>query len=355
MAAWRRRGGLEPFREKLVRGMRERGYDEEFAERIYRQILGFGEYGFPESHAASFALLVYVSAWMKCHHPAAFACAVLNSQPMGFYAPAQLVQDAVRHGVEVRPVDINASEWDCTLEPAGSGPALRLGLRLVRHLSQDGANRLVKARGPGAYRNTHDLAYRSQLDRGDLNALARAGALDGISRHRHRAAWDLGAVTPELAMLHNAWPAEPAPLLRAPGAGETVRADYSSLGLTLGPHPLALLRRVLDRRHIRRAEHISRAPHGSRVRVAGIVTCRQRPSSANNVAFVTLEDETGYVNLVVWKHIAERDRRVLTTARLMAAYGEVQREGDVIHVIVRQLRDFSDLLGELLTRSRDFR
>ncbi len=355
MAAWRRRGGLEHYRIKLIEGMRARGYEAAFAERIYQQILGFGEYGFPESHAASFALLVYVSSWMKRHHPAAFTCALLNSQPMGFYAPAQLVRDAVRHGVEARPVDINASDWDCTLEPTDAGPALRLGLRLVKHLSRNGAERLLAARNREPFRDSRDFAHRAGLDRDDRNALAAAGALNGIGGHRHRAAWDLAGAVPELPMLHDAWPAEAAPLLRAPTPGETVRADYAGTGLSLGPHPLALLRSQLDHQRVRTAARIQATPDGTRVRVAGLVTCRQRPSSANNVAFVTLEDETGYVNLVVWKRIADRDRRALTTSRLMAAYGEVQRDGQVIHVIASQLRDFSEMLGELTTRSRDFR
>jgi error-prone DNA polymerase len=355
MAAWRRRGGLEHFRARLVRGMQERGYDTDFAERIYQQILGFGEYGFPESHAASFALLVYVSAWMKRHHPACFTCALLNSQPMGFYAPSQLVQDVARHGVEVRPVDVNASDWDSTLEPGRDGPALRLGLRLVNHLGEDGAKRLTAAREEGKFRDAGDLAERGGLDRGELNALAAAGALDGISRHRYRAAWDLGGTVTDRPLLAGAWPKEPEPMLRPPRIGETVQADYAALGLSLGPHPLSLLRDTLDRRRIRTADRIAGTPHGTRVRVAGIVTCRQRPSSANNVVFVTLEDETGYVNLVVWKHVAERDRRALLSAQLMAAWGELQREGEVIHIIARQLRDMTPLLGELPTRSRDFR
>ena len=355
MAAWRRRGGLEHYRAKLIEGMRVRGYETAFAERIYQQILGFGEYGFPESHAASFALLVYASSWMKRHHPAAFTCALLNSQPMGFYAPAQLVQDVARHGVEVRPVDINTSEWDCTLEATGNGLALRLGLRLVKHLSRAGADALVTARAGAPFRDSRDFAHRAGVDRDDRNALAAAGALNSIGSHRHRAAWDLAGAAPELVMLHDAWPGEAAPLLRPPGPGETVRADYASTGLTLGPHPLALLRAELDRRRVRTAARIQATPDGTRVRVAGLVTCRQRPSSANNVAFVTLEDETGYVNLVVWKRIADRDRRALTASRLMAAYGEVQRDGQVIHVIASQLRDFSRLLGELITKSRDFR
>ncbi len=355
MAAWRRHGGLEHYHQKLIRGMMQRGYDAEFADRIYNQILGFGEYGFPESHAASFALLVYVSAWMKCHYPAAFTCALLNSQPMGFYAPAQLVQDARSHGVEVRPVDINASDRDCTLESSSHGPVLRLGLRLVRDLSHSGADCLVNQRLTGPYKSVADVVHRTGLHQGDLAAIAACNAFGSLGCHRHGAMWKIGGVEPDLPLLKNAWPREPEPMLRPPGVEEDLTADYTSLGLTLGPHPLALLRNILDNRQIRTAERIRTSLHGMMVRVAGIVISRQRPSNANNVAFVTLEDETGNINLVVWKTIAERQRHVLTGARLMAAFGQVQREGEVIHIIVRQLRDYSDLLGVLTTHSRDFK
>jgi error-prone DNA polymerase len=355
MAAWKRRGGIEEYQKKLVKGMVERGYSMEFAERINQQILGFGEYGFPESHAASFSLLVYISAWMKCHHPAVFTCALLNSQPMGFYAPAQLVQDAQRHDVEIRPVDINCSNWDCSLETDISPPAIRLGLRLVKHLSHIGAEQLLEARNSKPYASSADLARRSKMDQKDLNALAAGATLDSISHHRHQATWDLSGAEPDLPLLQDAWPDEPKPMLIAPSVGENVQADYASTGLTLGPHPLALLRQQLDHYRIKTSKRILATPHGALVRVAGIVTSRQRPSSANNVAFVTLEDESGYLNLVVWQRIAEAQRRILTQSRLMAAFGEVQREGDVIHIIVKQLKDFTPMLGEILTRSRDFK
>jgi error-prone DNA polymerase len=355
MAAWRRRGGLGPFEERLLAGMRARGFGEDFARQLVRQIQGFGEYGFPESHAASFALLVYVSAWLKCHAPAAFTAALLNSQPMGFYAPAQLVQCARRHGVEVRPVDVTASAGDCTLEPrAGDGPALRLGLRLVAGLSAAGADRLVAARGAGAFRDVADLARRAALDRGDLGALAAAGAFATLAGHRHRARWAVAGIEPPLPLLPDARVAEGVPLLRGPTAGEGVVADYASLGLSLGPHPLALLRRLLARRGVQPAESLWECADGALVHVAGIVTTRQRPGSAAGVVFVTLEDETGCVNLVVWQQVAARQRQPLLAARLLAARGRVQRQGDVLHVVVARLADYTPLLGRLVTRSRDF-
>ncbi len=355
MAAWKRHGGLGHFRHKLVAGMRSRGYAADFAERIYRQILGFGEYGFPESHAASFALLVYVSAWLKRHHPAAFCCALLNSQPMGFYAPAQLVIDARKHGVEVREPTVNHSLVESTLEPIDGGIALRLGLGLVRHLSAAGAARTAASRPAGGYGSVQELSDLARLDGGDLDALAAAGALDPLSGHRRQAAWEAGGVAPPLPALRGAWNDEPAPLMSPPAIGEQVYQDYATLGLSLRSHPLALLRHELERRGIRPADRVRDSRHGARVRVAGIVTCRQHPSSANNVVFVTLEDETGYVNLVVWQQVAERERPTLLGARLMAAWGEVQRDGEVVHVVARQLRDYSDLLAGLTLHSRDFR
>jgi len=354
MAAWRRRGGLEQFRERLIQGMVARGYGGEFAEQIYRQILGFGEYGFPESHAASFALLVYASAWLKRHHPAAFFAALLNSQPMGFYAPAQLVGEARRVGVEVRPPDVRFSDWDCTLERDERGvPCLRLGLRLVGGLSEPGASRLLQARRQRAWESAADLLSRAMLDRRDLRALARANALAGLAGNRHQAVWwVLGGENP--AALPGGGEELAVPMLPLPTEGESIVADYASLGLTLGRHPLALIRHSLDDRRLERVVGVNGMPHGERVRTAGLVITRQRPASANNVTFVTLEDETGQVNLVVWKRLAERRRGVLLGARLLGVVGEVQREGSVVHVVARQLMDYSGLLGRLAVRSRDF-
>ena len=354
MAAWKRRGGLGPFERRLMEGMRRRGYTAQFARQLFRQILGFGEYGFPESHAASFALLVYVSAWLKCHEPAAFTCALLNSQPMGFYAPAQLVQDARRHGVELRPIDASTSGWDCTLEPGEAGPALRLGLRLVRDLPAPAAAALVAARSGGAFASVEDLAARAGLGRRELAALAAAGALAGLAGNRHRAAWAVAGIEPPLSL----WPrlriAEGVPLLRAPTGAEDTAADYASTGLTLGPHPLALLRAGFTGAAVVSAAGLWQRPRGSLVHVAGLVIARQRPGSAGGVVFVTLEDETGQVNLIVREQVSLRQRRILLQAALMGAWGRVQREGDVLHVIAGRLEDHSVLLGGLAVQSRDF-
>jgi error-prone DNA polymerase len=351
MATFRRRGGMDKFEQRLIDGMRSRGYQEEFARQIYQQILGFGEYGFPESHSASFALLAYASAWLKCHEPAAFLCGLLNSQPMGFYAPAQLVQDARRHGVEVWPVDVRYSVTDCALEKLN---VVRLGLRLVDGLSRAGAERLVAARVQAAFRSVDDLAHRAALKRRDLDALSAAGALAGLAGHRHRARWAVAAVEPSLPLLLEAPITEATPMLRPPTEGQDIVADYAALGLTLRRHPLALLRQRLTRLHIRSSAQVRELAHGDIVHTAGIVVGRQRPGTASGVVFVTLEDETGHTNVIVWSSIAEQQRRELLQARLMGVIGEVQREGEVLHVVARQLEDHSALLGSLVTHSRDF-
>ncbi|MFI4886368.1 MAG: error-prone DNA polymerase [Steroidobacterales bacterium] len=362
MGAWKRSGGIEHFREKLIGGMRARGYPEEFAQRLYQQMLGFGEYGFPESHSSSFALLAYDSAWLKCHEPAAFTAALLNSQPMGFYAPAQLVRDARAHGVEVRPVDVCVSVWDCTLErrEEDGDPALRLGLRLVKSLSHAGADRLIAARGQQAFTSVQDLAARAALDRGDLEALAAAGAFASLSGNRHLAFWEVaGTERPlplETALLgapHEVTH-EPTPLLRAPTEGERIVADYASVGLTLGRHPLALLRESLQTKGLSNARDLEGIAHGKPVRTAGIVLMRQRPGTASGVTFLTLEDETGQVNIIVWERIGEEYRRPLLESRLLEVQGELQRQEGVMHVVARRLIDRTPLLGELITRSRDF-
>jgi error-prone DNA polymerase len=356
MAAWKRKGGLGPFEERLIRGMRERGYAEEFARQIFRQILGFGEYGFPESHAASFALLVYVSAWLKRHEPAAFAAALINSQPMGFYAPSQLVQDARRHGVEVRPVDVDASDWDCTLEPGESGGlALRLGLRLVKGFPEAAALRLVEARSAARFDSVQSLAVRARLDRRELGCLAAAAALARLAGHRHRAAWQVAGVETPSPLIAEPQVAEGIPMLRAPREGQDIVADYRHMGVSLRRHPLELLRPRLEACSVLSAARLRECPSGSRVRTAGLVVTRQRPGTASGVTFVTLEDETGYINLIVWRQIAERQRRALVGSRLMGVTGELQLEGEVMHVIVHRISDLSRWLGDLVARSRDFR
>ena len=361
MAAWRKRGGLGHFEERLREGMRRRGYSAAFAEQIFRQIQGFGEYGFPESHSASFALLVYVSAWLKCHYPATFTCALLNSQPMGFYAPAQLIRDAREHGVPVRPVDVAASHRDCTLEgraavaDAPGAVPLRLGLRLVNGLSRAGAERLVAAREAAAFQDVADLAHRARLDRGDLAALSRAGALATLAGDRRQAWWQVLGVDTGTPLLRQARPVEPPVVLGRPGMGENVVADYASLGLSLEAHPLELLRQSLRQRRYRTARELRELPHGRLARTAGLVINRQRPGSASGVTFVTLEDETGHINLVVWRNTGDAQRRILLGARLLGVAGHWERRGEVCHLVAGRLEDLSGLLGELPVRSRDFR
>ena len=355
MAAWRRRGGIEPFREKLVQGMLDRGYPQAFAEQIFQQIQGFGEYGFPESHAASFALLVYVSCWLKRHEPAAFACALLNSQPLGFYSPSQIVQDAQRHGVEVFPVDVMTSEVDSSLVPGTRGhPAIRLGLRLASGLKVNSAKSVVKSRKEKIFSSIEDLSRRAGLEKSDLANLARADALAALSGHRREALWSTLAVDAATRMAIPAGEETSKPPLEAPSEGQDVVADYASVGLTLRRHPLAILRGRLRAMGLSSAEEVAAARHGQWIRTSGIVTCRQRPATASGVLFVTLEDETGYVNLVVWSDIVERNRRQILGSRLLVAAGQVQKQGLVVHVLARRFEDSSRLLGTLRTASHDF-
>jgi len=375
MAAWKKRGGLEPYRKRLLDGMQQRGYRREFAERVYRQILGFGDYGFPESHAASFALLVYVSAWLKHYHPAAFCAALVNSLPMGFYAPAQLVRDAREHGVEVRAADVRYSDWDCGLEGRGNratgrgpracasgkggprtlapGPSLRLGLRMIRGLSEAAAERITEARGAGEFSNVQDLARRAALNRADLKALAAADALCGLAGHRYLAAWEVAGIEDAVPLYQLNRFDEQLPLLEAPGPGPSVLADYAQTGLTLREHPLALIRPALyERGFLSSAEVAERAP-GEVVRAAGIVLIRQRPGNGRAI-FVTLEDEQGGFNLLIWADLAERQRQVLLGSQLLGVVAEIQRAEGVQHLVCRYLEDHSDLLNGLDVKSRDF-
>ncbi|MCE2724991.1 MAG: error-prone DNA polymerase [Burkholderiales bacterium] len=447
MAAWKRKGGIEPFRDQLISGMLERGYTSEYAEQIYRQMQGFGEYGFPESHAASFALLVYVSCYLKCHFPAAFACGLLNSQPLGFYSPSAIVQDVRRHGVEVLSVDVMMSEVDSSLitaEPETSAqqvppsaheaitkqrrlraggdpiliahqqntkldpclrredtqflevsslvdtpidghfqpkvpentrecmslifkryqqtpPQLRLGLRLVQGLSDAAATRIVEARSSKAFIDIADLKRRASLNEGDIKALAAADAFASLTGNRRHALWSALGTGCDAAMFLA--PADKEQVsLRAPTEASDVVADYQTLGLTLRSHPVALLREKLDKSARWSAAKIRVARAGQLVRVAGIVTCRQRPTTASGTTFVTLEDETGYVNVIVWSRLAERQRKELVFSRLMEVAGTVEREGEVVHVVAGHLTDKTALLGalagevgDLNTTSRDFR
>ena len=359
MAAWRRKGGLEPFEEKLITGMRQRGHDEAFAQRIFAQIRGFGEYGFPESHAASFALLVYVSAWLKRHHPAAFLCALLNSQPMGFYSPSQLVQDARRHGVRVLPATVTDSRWEAQLESSRlaeitGSPAVRLGLGGIAGLSQTATARLLEARQRRPLASVADLATRAQLAPRDLALLAAAGALVSLAGHRRQAAWAATGVAGQLDLLADAPPPEAAVELPTPSEADDLVSDYASTGLTLGRHPLTLLRARLAAQRYVSASQLQNAADRQLLRAAGIVTCRQRPGTASGIVFVTLEDETGLANVVVHSRLVDSQRRELLGARLLGVLGQVQREGQVVHLVAKRLVDLSLLLGHLPTASRDF-
>jgi error-prone DNA polymerase len=356
MAAWRRRGDIGALEKRLIDGMLKNGYTHAFAVQIFNQIKGFGEYGFPESHAASFALLVYVSAWLKCHEPAIFFCALLNSQPMGFYAPAQLVRAAREHGVEVRAVDVARSLWDSSLEKDDQGcPAIRLGLRLVKSFSAAGAERLCTARAQAAFDSAEDLAFRAHLDKRDLGALAAAGALVSLVANRHRARWQVAGVAKTGPLLAGVPYREGIPLLRRPSEGEEIAADYRRLGLSLGRHPLALLRSRLQGLGVQTAAAVRNLPNGALTCSAGLVITRQRPSSAAGVTFVTVEDESGYLNLIVWERLAERAHKALIGASLLGFTGKVQKEHEVVHVIAERLFDHSRLLGGLTAPSRDFR
>jgi error-prone DNA polymerase len=369
MAAWARRGGMEHMHQRLVNGMLERGYNETFAEQIFQQIRGFGEYGFPESHAASFALLVYVSAWLKRHHPAAFSCALLNAQPMGFYQPAQLVQDVRRHGVKVLPVDIRYSNWDCALESSQSDTskpdqqpsklALRLGLRMIKGMRENSALRLERARHTGVFTSIQDLARRAELDKHDLAVLAEAAALRGLAGHRHRARWEIAAAEKPVQGLLLKAPetgksAEPGISIRPPTEADDTRADYASTNLTLGRHPIALIRPILRRRRAIAACDLPKLKHGTRVRACGLITMRQRPATASGTIFLTLEDETGYVNAVIWPRLWEKQRAEILSASVLAVDGVVETDGEVHHLIADRVHDFSNLTKGLLTRSRDF-
>ena len=393
MAAWKRSGNVTRFEERLIKGMLANGYQPEFARCIFEQIKGFGEYGFPESHAFSFALLAYESSWLKCHEPECFLAALLNSQPMGFYPPSQLIQDARRHGVVVLPPDVTRSDWDCTLEepPAcleepcirlgkttvrpepvegllqaqpergRSQPAVRLGLRLVGSLSEAGAGRLVQARSQAPFASTEDLALRAQLDRQDLDALAAADALISLSGHRRQQVWDAAAQQRAPALLQSAPVHEEVLELPAAPEGEEIVFDYAAMGLTLRRHPLALLRSRLARRGMLSAQQLGDLPNGRRAVACGLVTVRQQPQTAHGTVFVTLEDETGPVNVIVWKQVRERQREALLHSRLLAVRGTWQRDvdsgGAVRHLVAERLQDLTPLLGRLgqqASRSRDF-
>jgi len=355
MAAWKRRGGLEKHRERILTGMTDRGYTTAFAEKLFEQIKGFGSYGFPESHAASFAGIVYASCWLKCHEPAAFACALLNSQPMGFYAPSQIVQDARRHDIDVFPIDVQSSDWENTLiireeEP----PAVQLGLRQVRGFSEEAARRIMAARAHRLFADVADLCARAAVDKRHQDLLAQASALRGLSRHRHHAHWEIAGVEKQLPLFGNVSPAEIEVALPKPTQAEDTLADYARTGLTLGMHPMAQIRERLRAARCTDSRTLRKRPHNSYARVAGMVTMRQRPQTASGVTFLTMEDEHGMVNVIVWRDVAETHRRVLLESELLGVDGRWEAVDGVCHLIASRLLDMSQLLGGLDVRSRDF-
>ncbi|MFO1228345.1 error-prone DNA polymerase [Roseateles sp.] len=376
MAAWKRPGVLEKYYDKVIKGMRERGYEDHFAEQIFNQIKGFSSYGFPESHAASFALLTYVSAWLKCHEPAAFLCALLNSQPLGFYTPSQLVQDARRHHIEVLPIDVNHSGHDSTLElregeaqpPRGAGngpagdrghvqPAVRLGLRLVSGLGTEAAQRIEHSRHQeGPFTHPQDLALRARLSQQEMQQLAAADALTSLAGHRRQQVWQASALHTMPALLQGSLLPEDDLALPPAAEGEEVLWDYAATGLTLRRHPLALLRQRLAQDGLLSARQLDGLKSGRRAKACGIVTGRQKPQTAKGTLFVTLEDETGNVQVIVWPKVYEEHRSTILGARLLAVEGVWQRgDGDVRHLLARGFRNLNPLLGRLPTESRDFR
>ncbi|KVL14618.1 error-prone DNA polymerase [Burkholderia sp. MSMB1826] len=361
MAAWKRKGNLEKYHVKIVEGMRERGYPPDFAEQIFEQIKGFGDYGFPESHAASFAKLAYASSWLKCHEPAIFLAALLNSQPMGFYPPSQLVQDAKRHGVQVLPIDVTQSGWEASLEalpgqpPPHGQPAVRLGLSLVSGFGEAAARRIEAARAAGPFDNVDALARRAQLERRDLEALAAANALATLAGHRRDALWQAVAAAPERDLLAAAPIDEPEkPALGAPSEADEILADYDTTGLTLNRHPVALLRPGLRARRLSSAAELRDRPDGRLARACGIVISRQMPGTAKGVIFMTLEDETGCVNVIVRPELLARQRREALDSQLLAASGVWQVVSDVRHLVAQHFEDLTPLLGGLRTSSREF-
>lgn len=368
MATFKFTGGVSRFKDKLVNGMIRNGYTKEFAEKTFSQLEGFGSYGFPESHAASFALIAYASNYIKCHFPDVFCAALLNSQPMGFYAPAQIVRDAREHGVEVRPICINRSRWDCMLEPidGSGGHAVRLGMRLVRGLATADAARIVAARADEPFTSVDDMWRRSGVPVASLVELAEADAfLPSLSLERRDALWAIKALRDEPLPLFTAAAGrearaiaeqqEPEVELRQMTDGHNVVEDYSHTGLTLREHPLRFMRDDLAKRRIVTCAQAMTAHDGQWLMAAGLVLVRQRPGSAKGVMFITIEDETGIANIVVWPKLFERSRRVVLGASMMAINGRIQREGEVVHLVAQQLFDLSADLSSLAERDGAFR
>ncbi|MBO66789.1 MAG: error-prone DNA polymerase [Acidiferrobacteraceae bacterium] len=356
ISTWKGINELKKYKKKLINGIEKRGYGRSFAYQTYNQILAFGEYGFPESHAASFASIVYVSAWLKRHKTAIFTCAVLNSQPMGFYSISQLIQDAQRHGITINPIDVTISSWDCTLERSNHGDMIRLGLRLIKGLNKNKMEKLIKVRSQKSFSSIDDIAARAHLSQNDLQALAASDALKMIIKsNRRQAIWN--ASKPKYSKLSLPFPEhfEGIPLLHRPTSSEETYTDYANMGFTLGPHPLALLRTQLRELNIVTSADLYKYTAGSRVRVAGLTIIRQRPSSAKNVTFITIEDETGSANLIIWKEVAQNNRETIINAELLGALGIIQRHNQTVQIVVCDLFDYTKMLNEKIIQARSFR
>jgi error-prone DNA polymerase len=355
MGAWQRSGKMGMYREKLMQGMLANHYSHEFAEQIYKQIQGFGEYGFPESHSASFALLTYFSSWLKCHRPAAFIAALINSQPMGFYQPAQLLEQAKRQGVKVFPVDVTASDYDCTLELDNAGRhAIRLGMRLVKELRKDDAMKVVAARADAPFKSVEDVAYRAGLKSRATKALALSGAFRSLSEHRNQAFWSaLGIENLHGTLAAHAAP-EPTPALPSLTEWEEIQRDYRQMGLSTGRHPMAVLRPKLRQAGIASRKEVEGMRHGRSVRVGGLVTHLQHPATANGVIFASLEDETGINNIIFWPAIFELYRQRILQSNFMVVTGELQNVESVVHVVATEVEDYSHWVRTLPRKSRDF-
>jgi DNA polymerase III alpha subunit len=356
MGAWQRTGEMHIYKERLLAGMKKKGYPDDFAAQIYKQIEGFGEYGFPESHSASFALLAYQSSWLKCHRPAAFIAGLINSQPMGFYQPAQLLEQAKRDNVEILPVDVTVSEWDCTLElvPAKNQFGIRLGMRLVRGLREPEAGRIVEHRALAPFKSIADVAHRAKLPRRTTQLLAMSGAFRSLSKHRNVALWDVLGTDHVQSLITGAPPREGQPLLPKPTEWEEMLRDYRQMRLTTGRHPLALLRSRLDELDVLRRKDLDRMAHGSLVRVCGLVTHLQHPQTAQGVVFASLEDETGINNIIVWPGVFDSFRHKILQTNLMLVSGQLQHQDNVIHIVAQRIEDMTAWVRAIPRNSRDF-
>lgn len=366
MAAWHRTGRMERHRERLISRMQQKGIAPEFAEKVFQQIKGFGEYGFPESHAASFALIAYATAWLKCHYPAEFTCALLNAQPMGFYTPATIVQDAKRHGVTVRPVDVHKSAWDCALEacPESAGLpvptrqtgsfAVRMGLRYVKGLGEGDWQRIEAARSALPFGSLSDFVRRTELDGRVLSVLAEAGAFDGFGLERRTALWEVRRLTRTRNESLPLQVHEVGPTFHSLSAFEEVGWDYRSASHSPRRHPLEPLRSELRAQGLPDACTVSSMPNGGQVRYAGVVICRQRPGTAGGVVFMTLEDETGFVNVVLWERVFEEYAVLAKTAKFLGVTGTLQVEQGVLHIVAEKLWMPQIDLRVISAPSRDF-